>query len=110
MENIAKVLQYIENHEHIANPNLRGEEWLQNDLQDGLQDNNNSLQQVRQKSNPTKSVRRAETHASYTNHLRDLQYVLEAKQDLRHKLNSKRQYKKQESEGSSASTGRQVLK
>ena len=31
--------------------------------------------------------------------------MLETKQDLRHKLNSKCQYKKHESEGSSASTG-----
>lgn len=48
-QNTARVLQYIENNEYRANPNppLREEEGLQNDLQDALQDNNNSSQRVR---------------------------------------------------------------
>ncbi|KAH9781715.1 hypothetical protein KPL71_008583 [Citrus sinensis] len=74
-------------------------------MQDTLQDNTNGLQRVRQKSNLTRLTRRAETHASHIDHLRDLRHVLEIKQDLRHKLNSERPYKKRESEGSNASTG-----
>ena len=61
-QNIVRVLQYIENQEHRANSNPppQVEERLQNDLKDTLQDNNNSSQRVRQKSNPTKSARRVD--------------------------------------------------
>ena len=43
MQNMTKVLQYIENEEYRANPNLPPwkEERLHNDLQDTLQDNDN---------------------------------------------------------------------
>ena len=111
-QNMARVLQYIKNQEHRANPNSPPyeEEGLQNDLHDTLQDNNNSSQRVHQKSNPTRSARRVETHASHTDHPKDLRHMLETKQDLRHKLNSKHQYKKHKSEGSSASTRSVSLK
>ena len=79
-------------------------------MQDTLQDNTNRSQRVCQKSNLTRSARRAGTYESHIDHPRDLRHILETKHELRHKLNSKCQYKKHELEGSRTSTGLANLK